>query len=174
MQAAAGFNLKILNSGAAGSQYDVLPGNLRVISVGCVGGLRGQPLTETGAQFGLQAADIDSGVEAAEDVEPVAVCVFQNTVLALHCWFVVEWNPESGRIAVDAVAEKSGRRNADNGEGLVLDVERGADHFRVAAVGGLPGMIAQDCDRGCAGVVVGGLQHAPGEGSDAEGREIIS
>ena len=41
-------------------------------------------------------------------------------------------------------------------------------------MGGLPGGIAENCDRCGSGDVIGGLEHASGVGSDAEGGEVIS
>src|SRR5262249_37578530 len=67
---------------------------------------------------------------------------------------------------------KSRRRNADDRERMPFDDKRAADDRRVAAVGGLPRVVAEDDDgRGRRAVVVW-RYHAAAEGADAEGSEV--
>src|SRR5580704_8330924 len=126
MKAAAGFLLQVLDSCSSRRQLYVLLRNLRITSVNGVGRLASEPLAQIAGQFRLQAAGIDSGLDPAQNVEPVCVRLRQDAGLAFDDRLVVERNPESRRVAVDAVAEKSGRRDADNRDGVVLDIKRGA------------------------------------------------
>ena len=94
--------------------------------------------------------------------------------IAIDDGFLLEGNPDVGRIAAQRLAEESGWRDADNGEGMTLDIQRGAEHGGVAAVGGLPGAMTEDGHRGRGGRVVIGGEDAAGEGTYPQGGEIVS
>ena len=101
----------------------MLLGDFRVVSVERVGRLRSQPLAKAGSDFRLQAGDIHSRLEPAQHIEPVGLGLFQKGGL-VQDGMVVQRNPQAGRTTVDAVTEKSRRRNANDGDGLVLNVKR--------------------------------------------------
>ncbi len=86
MEAAAGFLLQVLDSGAAGSQHDVLLGDLSVASVDGVGRYGGQPVAQAVGEFGLQADGIHAGFDAPENVEPVGSGCFRMLVSAFDDW----------------------------------------------------------------------------------------
>jgi hypothetical protein len=77
--------------------------------------------------------------------------------------FLLEGNPDVGRIAAEGFAEESGRRDADDGEGMALDRERGTEDGGVAGVGGLPGTMTENSNRGRGGRVVIGCEYAARE-----------
>jgi hypothetical protein len=116
----------------------------------------------------------DPGLQATENIQPIRFGYLQNGGLALKHGFGVQRNPKGGRAIVDAVAEKPGRSDAHNGHRMALDEERGADHVAAAAVGGLPGCVADDSDRRCAGDIVGGLKHAAGISANSKRGEVVA
>src|SRR5579864_4794947 len=145
-EAVSGFLLKILDAATGWSEEHVLLGNLVVIPILCVGKLRGQPLPQGGGDLGLQAADGDSGLHTAKEIKPVAVSLLEDAGLTFQHRFIVDWDPNSGRIGVNAVPEKSWRSNADQSDGVALDEEGRSDQVAVGGMFSLPGGIAEDGD----------------------------
>ena len=88
--------------------------------------------------------------------------------------FLLERNPEIRRIAAQRLAEESRRRDADDGERVPFDDERGADDRRIAAVGALPDVVAQHDGRRRRRRVVGRGEDAAAERADAERREVVA
>ena len=69
----------------------------------------------------------------------------------------------SGGSLSEGFAEESGRRDADDGEGMALDRKRGTEDGGVAGVGGLPGAMTENSNRSRGGRVVIGCEDAAGE-----------
>ena len=173
-QTVSGFLLKILNASTAGGKHDVLLGNLLIVAISGIGGLCGKPLAKTRSNFAFERLGSDSRLHAAQNIEPVRFGHLQVTGFALEDRLVIQGNPKRGRAVVDAVAKESGRSNAHDGHRMTLDEERGADHVAVSGVRRLPGCIADDGNRRGTGHIVGGLEHAPGIGADAESGKVVS
>src|SRR5581483_5591985 len=123
--------LKVLNASAARRQNHVLLGNLLVVAVEGISGNSCKPLTEARGDFGFEGLGSNSRLEATESVQPVGLGNFQDSSLAFKHRLGIEGNPEGGRIAVEAVAEESRRRDADDGDGMALDEERRADDIAI-------------------------------------------
>ena len=69
--------------------------------------------------------------------------MMQDGAVAANVGLGLDRHPEIGRIVGDAVAEESRRRDADDGEGLGLDVDGGADDGGIGGVFALPCFVAE-------------------------------
>ena len=98
--------------------------------------------------------------QPADHAQPRGDRLPQNRCVAVDQRFLLQRNPEIGRIAAQRFAEEARRRDAGYGNGVSFDEQRGADERRIAAVGALPDVIAQHDDRRCRRRVVGGREHA--------------
>jgi len=116
--------LKVLDASSSRSEDDVLLGNLFVVAVLGVGGLSGKPLAKRVGDLAFERFGSNSRFHATESIEPVRLGYLQNGGLALKDGLGVQWNPEGGRIVVDAVPEESRRSDTDDGHGMALEVER--------------------------------------------------
>ena len=70
-----------------------------------------------------------------------------SEVVAVDQRLLLQRNPQVRRIGPQRLAEESRRRDAGHGERVPFDDQRGADDRGIAAVGALPGVIAQHDDR---------------------------
>jgi hypothetical protein len=174
MEAVSRFLLEILYASASGSDNDMLLGDFLVVAIGCVHRLRCQPLPKMGGNFGLQSNRRNSGLEAAEDVEPVGAGLLQNARLAFENRFCVERNPQGRRIIVNAISEKPGRSDSHNRDWMALNEERGADHVAVTGMRCSPSRIAENSNWRGSRNIVGRLEQAAGIGAKSKGRKIIA
>ena len=87
---------------------------------------------------------------------------------------LIDGDPEVGRIGAQSFAEETGRRNADDGDGVVRDDERRANNGGVGAVLLLPGAVGEHGNRLRVGLIVGGDNGAAGEGAESEGGEVVA
>ncbi len=116
---------------------------------------------------GAIPAVVRSGAETADDAKPCRELLMHKCGIATNDGFLLEGNPDVGRIAIEGLAEESGRCDADDGEGMALDRKRGTEDGGVAAVGGLPGAMTENSNRGRGGRVVIGCEDAACEGAYA-------
>ncbi len=112
--------------------------------------------------------------QAANHAQPRGDRLAEQRGVAVDERFLLERDEHVRRVAAQRLAEESRRRDASDGERAPLDEERGADDRRIAAVGALPGVMAQHEDRRRRRRVVRGGEDAAAECADAEGREVIA
>ncbi len=98
----------------------------------------------------------------------------QEGILAAKDAVPAEGEPNFRRIAAQRLAEETGRRNADDGEGMAVEDDGRTDDGWVGAVLLLPGAIAQHGDRRRRELIVTRDDGATGERADAEGGEVIA
>src|SRR6202023_2693944 len=114
-----------------------------------------------------------SGTQAADDPKPCGDGLMQERGLTVNDRFLLERNPDVGRIAAQSLAEESRRRYADDGEGMTLDRESGTEDRWIAGVSGLPRAMTENGNRRRGGDIVVGGKDAAGEGADAQRGEIV-
>ena len=100
------------------------------------------------------------GLSAADDAQP-CLEVMEQRVGSGEDGLLIDGNPEVGRIGTKSFAEEPGRRNADDGDGVVRDDERRANDGGVGAVLLLPGAVAEHGDGLGVRLVIGGADGAP-------------
>ena len=100
--------------------------------------------------------------------------MLQDRALAIQRRFSGQRKPEVGRISTHLVSEEARGRNADDGIRDSVNCEGGPDHRRIAPVVLLPGAVAHHCCRRSLRLVVFWRHHAPCEGTEAEGGEVIA
>ena len=88
--------------------------------------------------------------------------------------FLLQGQPELGRIAAQRFTEEARRCNAGDGERMPLDDEGRSHDRRIGVVLLLPGAITQHGYRWRGGLIVTGSDGAAGEGANAEGREVVA
>ncbi len=106
------------------------------------GGIAGvvlHPLAQDAGKARGHSVDGGPRTEAANDAEPSGEGLSDESGIAVDDGFLLEGNPNVGRIAAQRLPVESGWRDADNREGMTLDIQRSAEHRGIAAVGGLPG-----------------------------------
>ena len=115
-----------------------------------------------------------AGFEAADDAQPGGDRLAQQRVGAGDHRFVLNRDPEVGRIVAERIAEEARRRHAGDRERVAFDDERLADERLIAAVDRFPRVMADHDDgRRRRRVIVCG-EDAAAEGADAEGREVVA
>src|SRR6185295_15811256 len=115
-----------------------------------------------------------AGLEAADDAQPGGDRLAQQRVGAGDHRFVLNRDPEVGRIVAERIAEEARRRDAGDRERMAFDDERLADERLIAAVGRLPRVMAEHDDGRRRRRVIGGGEDASAEGADAEGGEVVA
>ena len=105
------------------------------------------PLAQHAGEPRRHAVGRRARTQAADDAQPRGDRLAQERVSPSDQRLLLQRNPQIGRIASQRFAEKSRRRDADDGERMALDDERDADDRRIAAVGVLPDVMAQDDHR---------------------------
>ena len=177
LKAAAIFFFHYGDACARGDYVDELFGKHADDFVHPVGGIAGivlQPLTKNTGETRGHRVGGGAGFEAADDAKPCGDGLANQRCASAGVHFLLERNPDVRGITVERFAEESGWRDADDAEGMALDVKGGADDLGVAGVDGLPGAMAEDDDRGRSGRVVLRGEDATGKRADAESGEIIS
>ncbi len=86
----------------------------------------------------------------------------------------MQGNPDFRRVAAERLAEETRGSHSHHREGMALHDERGPHDRRVAAVDCLPGVVAEDGNRSSRAAIIGGREHPPAEGTNAERREVIA
>ena len=79
--------------------------------------------------------------------------------------FLLEWDPNIGRIAAQGFAEESRWRDPDYGERMAIDHERRTHQGRVGAISGLPNVMAEHSNGRCGRFVVIWCEHPPAKGA---------
>ncbi len=67
----------------------------------------------------------------------------QRAFRALISGLLLQGNPDIGRIAAQSFTKEPRRGDADHGERMSFEHERGANNGRISAISGLPGMVAE-------------------------------
>ena len=177
LQAAPVLLLHDADAGAGGHDRDHLLGQ-RLDDVGHpvrrVAGVVLHPLVEDAGEPRAHAVGRRARTQPADHAQPRGDRLAEDRGVAVDQRLLLERNPQVRRIAAQRFAEESRRRDADDGEGVPLDEERGADDRRIAAVGALPDVVAQHDDGRRRRRVVGGGEDAAAERADAERREVVA
>ena len=92
----------------------------------------------------------------------------QQAAIGIDHGLLLQGNPDVRRIAFQSFAEKSRGRDADHGDRVAFDDERGTHDGRIRSVGGLPDAMAEHGDRRGSGLVVIRRKYAATEGADSE------
>ena len=100
-----------------------------------VAGVVLHPLVEDAGQARTHAVGRRARAQPADHAQPRGDRLPQDRRVAVDQRLLLQRNPEIGRIAAQRFAEESRRRDADDGERVPFDDERGADDRRIAAVG---------------------------------------
>ena len=103
-----------------------------------VAGVVLHPLVEDAGEPRAHAVGRRARAQPADHAQPRRDRLAEDRRVAVDQRFLLQRNPQVGRIAAQRFAEESRRRDADDGERVPLDDERGADDRRIAAVGALP------------------------------------
>ena len=104
-----------------------------------------QELVQLHLQLGLHLLRVGSGLQAANQVQPVEFGTIEHIKgAALDDGRITERNPKGGGVAGEALAKEARWRNADDREGLAIDEERCADNRGVFAEFLLPRAVAED------------------------------
>lgn len=81
----------------------------------------------------LRRFGIYAGAHTAKDVEPVRVRSFETLGITGQQGFGGDRNPEIGRAPAKLGSEETGRRHADDGEEMAVDLIAGANDGRIGA-----------------------------------------
>ena len=173
VQAGLVFVTQLLNACAAGREMQRLLGDQRRFTGLQLGDGTQEPLLEFDLHVRFDLFGVGMRRDATDDVEPVLLGKIQNAAGAVDERFVGDGDPERGRI-FEAVAEKAGRRDANDGERLPVEADAGAYDGAVGAEFLLPGAIAEHGNGSSALAVVVGSDHAPGIGANPEHGEVVS
>jgi hypothetical protein len=92
----------------------------------------------------------------------------QQAAIGIDHGLLLQGNPDVGRIAFQSFAEESRWRDADYGDGVAFDDERGTHYGRIRGIGSLPDAMAEYGDRRSTGLVVLRSKYAATEGADPE------
>src|SRR5262249_25463964 len=111
--------------------------------------------------------------QTADDAQPRTDGLTKEPALAGDDRFLMQRNPQRGRIGAKRFTDEPGRCDADDRKWMPLDHERRSDDRWIAAVGGLPRVMTQYRDRPPPEPVSFLGQHASTECADAERGEII-
>ena len=154
------------DAGSRGNDVDDLLGQ-QIHDVGRpvwgIAGLVLHPLAEDAGEARSDSGGGSSGAETADDAKPSSELLMHERGIATNDGFLLEGNPDVGRIAAQGLAEEAGWSDADDGEGMALDHKRGTEDGGVAGVGGLPGAMTENSNRGRGGRVVIGCEDAARE-----------
>src|SRR5262249_52278549 len=101
-----------------------LLGNFFVVAVLSIGRLGREPMAERIGDLLFERFGSNPWLDATKSVEPVRFGYLQNCRFALEHGLGIQRNPEGGRTLTDAVAEESGRSDADDRHRMALDVDR--------------------------------------------------
>src|SRR5271154_1180308 len=137
--------------------------------------MAGEPVQELDSELGFERLGINAWADPAEDVEPVLVRSFEPLGFAGEPGFGGDRKPYIGHApAVELGTEEPGRRHADHGERMTVDLIAGADHRRIRAILIGPDVIAHD-GRGRRAFAIVVIGHEPTDPRlNAEGTEEIS
>ena len=120
------------------------------------------PLAQDPGEPRAHAVGRRARAQPADHAQPRRDRLPQERRVAVDQRLLLQRNPQIGRIAAQRLAEESRRRDADDGERMSLDDERRADDRRIAAVGALPGVMAQhDRPGGAAGMSSAAVKTRP-------------
>ena len=103
-----------------------------------VAGLVLHPLVQDAGEPRAHAVGRRARTQPSDHAQPRGHRLAQDRRLAVDQRFLLERNPQVGRVGAERLAEESRRRDPGDGERVSLDEERGADDRRIAAVGALP------------------------------------
>lgn len=124
--------------------------------------------------LGFDRRDAPARAHSADQIQPVRTTLLKQRAIALNERLGLERQEEVGRRVAQRVAVETRRRDAHNGEGLVIQGEGAANHRRIECELLLPHAIAHDCGGRSAGLVIGRGQRAPGIGAHAEHGEVVA
>ncbi len=164
------------DAGAGGDDVDILFGEIGFDAGHPVGGhaaVIDEPVAEECGHALAGGIDGGAGFEAADDAKP-GLEVIQKRVGPGKDGLLIDGEPDLGGIGAEGFAEVAGRRDADDGDGVIADDEGGADDGGIRSILLLPGAVAEHGDGRGVGLVVGGGDGAAHEGAQAEGGEVIA
>ena len=161
------------DAGASRPQEQGLFRNLYAVVCAHLVPVGAKPARELEAHAGFDGRGRCARLDATDQRQPVGFVVCERGV-AVEERLGVERQKEVGRGAAQRVSEETRRRDAHDGERLVVQIEDAADDRRVAAEPLHPQAIAHHRRWRRSGPIIGRRQRAPGVGRNAEHREVIA
>src|SRR3954447_18429711 len=137
--------------------------------------MTGEPIMKLDAQFRFQRFGIDSGPDAAEQIEPIRPRAFQTRRGTTEKRFGRDRDPDVRHAPAGEFGSiKSRRSNSNDREEMAVDLVAGTYDGRIRAVLIAPGSIAHDGNRGGALLIVGISHETTDPRLSAEGTKEIA